>query len=322
MNLQAEKVATLNPDQRRSRLLHLLKCAQKRGARFVPVSQIDDFVSKRQPAIFLKHDIHHVSPRKLISLAENEIELGICGTYFFMSLGHPLGAKFFSAEDQKIMMSEIAAMGHEIGAHVDALYETRSLGKSLRVAVAEQLDSFGATIGKVSVANLHGNTALKITDAYGNNLIYDLFEELERQPDYPELRHVSSEVATYIKNNRISLRSLDLSHWGDGWIWSREKGLIASNNLSDNWMGKNEVLKVAVRSERPCAYGLDARPNLLPYRKEIQATWVSIAAPLPDAYRRGGTGLGIRERATKRFFREALPRLPMVMLLHPQFYAV
>jgi hypothetical protein len=286
-------------------MLDLLRGARAGGANFVPVSKIDQFLRGKKPAVFLKHDIHNVSPRKLIELAQQEADIGVFGTYFFMSFGHPRVEKFFSPDEQKIMMREIADVGHEIGAHIDALYETRQLGKSLRNAVAEQLDTFEEIVGAVSVANLHGNTAFRTTDNYGNNVVYDLFEELGRQPDYPELRHVAPDVAEYIRDNRISLHDLDLTHWGDSWIWSRDNGLIASGVLSDNWVGKEDTLQVTLNSEEPCAYGLNARPVLVPHRLQAQATWVSVGTSFPGTYQE-----------------ETLPAVPLVLLLHPQFYAV
>ena len=142
----------LTPSERRIRLLDLLRQARARGTNFVPVTKVDNLLLDQQPATFLRHDIHHVVPSKLLEFARHEVEMGVIGTYFFMSFGHPSGAKYFSAEDQVIMMQEVAELGHEIGAHFDPLYDTRHHGKSLADALTEQLDSFGKVIGDVTVA--------------------------------------------------------------------------------------------------------------------------------------------------------------------------
>jgi hypothetical protein len=312
----------LTPSERRIRLLDLLRQARARGTNFVPVGKVDNLLLDQQPATFLKHDIHHVVPSKLLEFAQHEMEMGVIGTYFFMSFGHPSGAKYFSADDQVIMMREVAELGHEIGAHFDPLYDTRHHGKPLADALTEQLDSFGKVVGHVSVANLHGNTGFKIADKSGNNLVFELFDELARQPDYPQLCNVSSDVADFIRENRASLRSFNLSHWGDSWIWSREHGLIATGLVTDNWMGRDGVIQMTVNPDKPCAYGLDPRQDSGSHSGREPAKWVAAGGLFPAAYRNNVSRVGIFDEKIDGFFQEALPAAPFVMLLHPQFYAV
>ncbi len=88
--------------------MDLLGQARARGTNFVPGGKGDHPLLDQQPATFLKHDIHHVVPSKLLEFAQHEMEMGVIGTYFFMSFGHPSGAMYFSVEDQVIMMQEVA----------------------------------------------------------------------------------------------------------------------------------------------------------------------------------------------------------------------
>src|SRR5690606_34207883 len=122
------------------------------------------------------------------------------------------GERFYAPADQRRMMREVSAMGHEIGAHFDLFYDVRHRGKGAREALLEQMESFTAVAGPVRVANLHGNSRLKMSDLDGNNLIYDFFDELARHPDYPDLRRVPAEAAAVIRRERMSLKDLDLTH--------------------------------------------------------------------------------------------------------------
>jgi hypothetical protein len=312
----------LSADERGVQIRDLLKRARGSGATFVPVSRIDSLLLSKKPGVFLKHDVHNVSPAKLVRLARDEAEIGISGTYFFMSFGHPRSEGFFSPADQRVMMKEIAALGHEIGAHVDVLYDIRHRGRSLHDCIYEQLEAFSEVSGDLSVANLHGNTSYKITDVHGNNVIYDLFDELGKQLDYPTLKNLTPEVAGFIRANRLSLSSLPISHWGDSWIWSKTNGLIATNWVSDNSMAKQGGFAVAINLVQPCAYGLGPSPSTAWGDGLEHVSWVSLNTTLTEYYRKKTMRFGIAEEATTRFFDEALPTAPFVMLLHPEFYAI
>lgn len=305
----------------RARILAALGCAREADVAFVPVSAIDSYLARRAPAVFLKHDVHNVNPAALIDLAGREAEMGVIGTYFFMSFGHPRGERFYAPADQRRMMREVSAMGHEIGAHFDLFYELRHRGKTVRDALREQIESFAGIAGPIRVVNLHGNSRFKMVDSEGNNLIYDFFDELARHSDYPDLRRVPEEFATTIRRERMSLKELDITHWGDSWIWSRANGMIATNLISDNWMGKHQELAVTTNTADACAYGLNPTMEAGVRDGRHKATWVGVGRTLPTVYAANQFRLKIAGDDVLRFFADALPAAPFVMLLHPEFYA-
>ncbi|MBM3336322.1 MAG: hypothetical protein FJY60_01290 [Betaproteobacteria bacterium] len=316
------KHASTDTNQLFMRMVNLLRISRNQGVTFAPISSIDYYLDKCLPAVFLKHDVHYVRPELLLRLAEQEAELEITGTYFFMPFGHPLSSRHFSTAEQTGLMRKIAKLGHEVGLHFDPYHALFEQKFTVRDALTDEIVRFSDITGESCVANLHGNSRYKLQDVEGASLVYEFFEELSRQRDFPALMNVPDEHAELFRRERISLQQTGISHWGDTWIWSACSGLVATNLISDNAMKADNSLSVTLNRNKPCAYGLNPSMKSRFFDGQTTADWLSLSRQLPSAYLPRSVNLNINGPETEDYFMNVIPVAPFVMLLHPQFYCV
>jgi hypothetical protein len=181
-------------------------------------------------------------------------------------------------------------------------------------------DSFAAHGVEFRIGNMHGNSAHKHPDRNGYGTSFDLFSEIARQPDYPDLSAVPEESAKIIRFNRISLAEHGFSHWGDMPVWSAKLGFVVTNFMTDNRMGRDETYELIVQSETLGAYQIAAKQ---PPGSRNRAEGKRV--PLKDAHQGliGGPVHGrfrLGEEELRQRLSQAKGVLPLLLLLHPEFY--
>jgi hypothetical protein len=90
----------------------LLSAMLDRGYSAVPL----DAINSSSKVMFLRHDID-LCPARALAMARQEAELGLTATYYFL-----VSTQLYSIATKSVrsVLSEIRAMGHEIGLHFDA----------------------------------------------------------------------------------------------------------------------------------------------------------------------------------------------------------
>ncbi len=269
----------------------------------------------------LKHDVHGLPLESLLDLARCEREIGIAGSYFFMAPDHPLTRPFYEFSEQARGMRAIEAMGHEIGIHVDPFFLMHLSGLSTEVVMSLIIKRFADEGLTAKLGNLHGNSKFKMPDRNGYSTAFDLFEEIGRQPDYPQLANVPPETAALIRANRSSLVGLGLNHWSDGLaIWSRRHGHIVTNYITDNWLEKDGSLLFGIHGGALGRY-LFIRSSPDDYRRpdELQHVAASCTNGEIRLFPLGSTRRPLDDRDCDCWFSE-LAAHPTQILLHPQHY--
>ena len=304
------------------RILGLLEKSRVNGAEYSPVRNIDEFLERKKSAVFLKHDVHYANPEKIVEFARSESEIGVFGTYFFMNFDHPIGTKYLSRTDQKYIMRMIKGLGHEVGLHFDPLPIVRDKSLFMGDVLKNQIREIEGVVGSCVSVNLHGNSKFKLVDKSGNNLIYDLFEEISRQRDFPILNNVEDIEAEILRRSRVRVRDYGISYWGDSWIWSARYNLIATNYVTDNWVGKEEKLAIMLNDSNPCAYGLEPVQTIGSREGSVEARWIDCGTNVQLTTQEIGPRPSVWDETADNFFSQIVPSIPLVMLLHPQFYAV
>jgi hypothetical protein len=306
---------------RRAALFELLSCVQDAGEPIAPLTAIDDFVDNRRPGFFLKHDVHDVNLDGMVEFAARESKLGIHGTYFFMAPFHPRTRPAYDFPEQIRTMRAIKDLGHEIGIHIDPYF----LMHEEKISLSGILDRLRAEFTnheiEYRIGNMHGNSVHKHPDAQGYGTSFELFSELARQPDYPELKSVPAESAELIRANRVSLRQYGFSHWGDMPMWSARHGFVATNFITDNKVGKQGTLEVLVRPDTTGGYRLSSRQ--LPGSRNLDKD--SRFIPFATSAARDNAApvhrhIELGSLELKRFFKDAGGSMPLLMLVHPEFY--
>lgn len=234
---------------RRDRLFALFDMAKRSGAQFSPISLVDEYIVNRRAAIFLKHDVHGVFLSELIQFARDESKRNIFGTYLFMTPDYPLAQPHYSFEEQCEAMQRIGELGHEIGLHIDPFFLIQNHHSPLSQTLSDIIRLFERRSISIKIGNIHGNSSLKHLDANGFETSFDLFDEMARQPDFPDLKNVPFPTAQIIRDNRVSLKRLGFAFWCDGVIWSDKYGFVLTDYLTDNEMGKKSLLKLFVRHD-------------------------------------------------------------------------
>jgi len=309
---------TSAPAARRRRLLELLEAAVDAGARPARIADVDRLVDEGRAGLFLKHDVHALDLRALQEFAATEADRGLVGSYFFMVPDHPLTARRYRWDEQAEAMRAVNALGHEVGLHVDPYFVVHWRERSLADVLAETLDRFRAADIEVTCGNIHGNSMFKGPDRDGYGTSFDLFEEVARQPDFPNLAALDEETACTIREQRVRLSDHGFARWADMPLYSRRHGFVVTNFLTDNRLGKHGTIEVFVQAEALGQYKLaDHQPpgsrNPSAPRATVPVKPVSSEIPLGSRHHSFGAE-ALREDLA------ALARQPLLCLLHPEHY--
>lgn len=311
---------------RRHRLFGLFRQLAESGTLFAPLSQVDRLVDAGQPAFLIKHDVHGVAPEALLAFAKAEMELGVVGAYFFMAPDHPLTGGVYSFAEQAAVMSGVRAMGHEIGLHIDPYFLMDRMGKPLRDVLGEILGQFEDVGLRLTCGNMHGNSRFKMPDVNGYGTSFDLFAEVGRQQDYPELRDVPAETARLIRDNRVSLRDFGFTHWADMPLWSARHGFVVTNFVTDNQLGKRGTIEIVTHADTNRRYKLaDHQP---PGSRTPSTARRIVECPPPGAggeekaggaFPAGSFVLDFDSDEVVEWF-DRLSDHPALLLVHPEHY--
>lgn len=303
---------------RRCRLFSLLTSILDSGGIFARIRDVDDFISNFQPAIFLKHDVHGVPLDGLLKFAKEEASIGVRGSYFFMAPNHPLTVNLFTEEEQLSVMRKVQQMGHEIGLHIDPYFLIEHLKIPLSEILHNTLNKWRENGIDVCCANMHGNSRYKGLDNNGYGTSFDLFSEIARQPDFPELENVSDELKCVILENKVHLKDFGLRVWGDMPMWSAENKYVVTNYLSDNFLGKGEIMRSIVHDNSLSRYNLcDYQPpgsrNIVSARESVDIGDAKIDC------KQGVSDHDFYSESFSLLFQQ-LSTCPLQVLIHPQYY--
>lgn len=283
----------------------------------LPVSRIDEAITNRRAAWFLKHDVHGLHLPALVAFALEEARRGIAGTYLFMAPHHELTAPYYSFSDQVAAMHAIQEMGHELGLHLDPYYLMHRFQQPLREVLQSILSAFEAEAIQLRIGNMHGNSRFKRPDRNAYGTAFDLFEEIGRQQDFPELNDVPRETADLIRENRVRLRDWGITHWVDMPVWSSKRGFVVTNFVSDNLLGKKNTVEVLVAKD-PDYYKLaDHQPPGSRSLSAVRELCAVDPTPTTGVCESGNLPPGSDE------LRRAVSYLsgrPTLLLVHPQLY--
>lgn len=311
-NVAAKRVATTN--RARGQLFSLLDRLKSTGAGIVPIRNVDTMIEARAPAIFLKHDVHDVDLHSVVAMARDQAAMDIFGTYFFMPFNHPRTRKAYGAEEQREAMREIAAIGHEVGLHLDPYFQIHERQQPLDQILDALRDDFSGLGFDLTVGNTHGNSRHRHVDRDGYGTSFDLFEEVARQRDFPDLAALPEASADLVRANRLRLRDHGFTHWGDTPLWSARWGTVATNYLTDNRFGREGTFEFVVRSETSGAYYL--APHAVPGSRQLaeggKQLIIGESTDIPSGHVPLAE-LSMREGS-------AWP-LPLLILIHPEFYS-
>ena len=309
-----------SPAERRQVLFQLLDDAMSAGARVVQVRQLDDMVVNRHAALVLKHDVHGLNLASLLAFARAEADMGILGSYFFMPPDHPDTARHYGFSEQVGVMREIQAMGHEIGLHLDPYFMMEFWRAPLRDVLLRALSAFEQAGISVNSMNMHGNSAHQHKDANGYGTSFDLFEELARQPDYPELKAVDPDSAEVLRTQRVRLADFGINFWADMPLWSRQHGYVVTNFVSDNQMGRTGKVEVLTHKRNANSYDLVAVQRPGSRNRAEGGTRISCGTASPDFEEIRSTFPVESDSLVRLFSSASTLLLPAQFLVHPQFY--
>lgn len=268
----------------------------------------------------LKHDIHDLDLQRLVEFASEEVAQGIVGSYYFMAPGHPLTARSYSPAEQIEAMLRIHALGHEVGLHVDPLFLIDWKKRPLRELMDEMVAQFRSHGLEIVSGNMHGNSQFKGLDRNGYGTSFDLFEEIARQPDYPELRDVDPAVADDIRRHRMRLSEIGLTHWADMPLYSRRFGYVVTQFVTDNQLAKKGSFEVRIDPEAVGQYKLaDRQPPGSRSRSVARETIALAKSPPAPHLAAGSHHLALDDEALEDAF-VALSAHPTLILIHPQHY--
>lgn len=299
--------------------MQLLRDARDRGARFARVDELDECVCKGRPAWFLKHDVHALHLPAMLDVAREQRDAGILGTYLFMAPDHPLTQPAYTPAEQFDAMRQVQALGHQVGVHVDPYFLLHQRGGMLEAILRDLLDTCVREGVPARVGNMHGHSRFKHPDADGFGTMFDLFEEIARQPDFPALGRVPPATRDILRAQRTSLRALGFTHWCDMPMWSAVHGVVTTNFITDNRLAKNGMLEVLTQPQTIGAYALaDRQPpgsrTPAAVRQRVpcaDATWDG--TPPTNAH------VPFEQDACQAWFHR-LARQPTLFLVHPEHY--
>lgn len=309
------------PLTRRHHLLELFSQARQRGVRFARISEVDQLVAERTAAWFLKHDVHGLRLESLLEFAQAEKDIGVFATYLFMDGNHPVTQRHYTFDAQVQAMRRIQAMGHEVGLHIDPLHLIHDRHLPLRSAIVEIFNRFAAEGISFNIGNAHGNTKFNIRDRNGHSSLFEFFEELGRQRDFPVLANLGDEAATLVRSNRVSITDLGFVYWADMPMWSHRNRYIVTHYLSDNMLDKQGTLKVATLPDTVGRYKLlDWHPPTArlaaPVREVVACEPSDDAAPSMPI---GAFNVAFDGPECRDWF-SRLAGQPVLVLIHPEHY--
>lgn len=301
---------------RRTRLKSLLASAATSGARFLPARAVDAAVTDARACWILKHDVHAVDPRAVVEMAAWEMSLGIEATWLFMVRGDPSTGPADAAV-QLEAMRRIDEMGHQVGLHVDPYHWIARTGRALPDLLRAELTALAVEGLDISVGTTHGNAAHRHPDSQGFGTPFEFFEELGRQPDHPQLARMTVESAEIVRANRLSLGDVGISHWLDMPLWSHRHGFAVTAFISDNRLGRDGTWEILVHPDQSGDWVLADRQPPGSRTWPVPRSRVSTGAPPPVDVRSGP--IAVEDPQVDRAV-TALAPVPLLMLLHPQFY--
>lgn len=304
----------------RRKLFDGFRVCKDLGILFDPISTVDSRLEASAGSIFLKHDVHDVALSSCLDLAEEEAALGVFGSYFFMTKCHPRVAGKYEFDEQIKAMHAIRSMGHEIGLHLDPYALIGDTGLCLADALVKSLEDFSCRGIALTVGNMHGNSKHKPIDKNGYNTVFDLFHELGRQQDFPELKSLDHHTADEIRKNRVCLSDFGFDYWADMPLWSKANGFVVTNFLTDNQVGKTgcldfESYEVTLGSYQVCGSQLPGSRNRTIGRSISLKGWTPMASRRASRSR-----LSLFDDTFKQFCTQSFDALPLLFLVHPEFY--
>lgn len=311
---------TLRAADLSERLFALLELARREGATFSRVQEIDAGVRNAKPALFVKHDIHASPLDAVMKFAEREVRQKIWGTFFFMLPGHPCTQPVYSPGEQLDAMKAIQSMGHEIGVHLDPFYLIHHFKGALQTILLNALEQIRSHGIDIRTGNIHGHTGYKGLDRNGRGTSFDFFEEIQRQPDYPELRDLDPETAGQIRKHRTTLASLGIDCWADTFLWSRRTGCVELPYLSDNDPAKKGAFRLMNLEGVAGHYAVSDRHPPGAMNAPERRHFIPIAAPESAAQLLTGVTMIPMRISDMEICMAALSKTGAILLLHPQYY--
>lgn len=302
------------------RLFYLFKLAKRKRAKFARICDMNSFVRSGKPALFIKHDIHASPLNAVVKFAKRETKKGIRGSYFFMPPGHPITKKAYSVDEQLKAMKDIQDQGHEVGLHIDPHYLIHHFEGSLQSILEDALRLIRSKGIEIKTGNMHGHTGFKGLDENGYGTSVDFFEEIERQPDFPDLKDVEPDISELIRKHRTSLESLGIQYWADTFLWSQEFGCVELPYLSDNYLKAKGCFHLinlegivghyAISQQHPPSEIMSStKRHLIP----IQSSDIKFQLPT------GKTYIPMNDLAIENCI-SALTKTAGLLLIHPQHY--
>ncbi len=308
----------ISEEARQDRLFELLRAMVSAGARIAPIGAVDGHVDAGEAALFLKHDVHGLDLGKLLAFARREAAEGWFGSYLFMAPDHPLTGPHYGFSEQARCMHAIRDLGHEIGLHIDPYFLMHHWRLPLARVMERLVERFAGEGIRCTVANMHGNSRHKHADLDGRGTMFDLFDELRRQPDFPELARVPPESAAIIRAERVAARDYGFTHWADMPMWSARHGFVVTHFVTDNQLGKLGTVETLVQEDFWGAYKLCDRQT--PGSRTSAAARALVR--VHDEPRETSVGVETLPWASPALAERlrCLARQPTLMLVHPEFY--
>ena len=156
-------------------------------------------------------------------------------------------------------------------------------------------------------------------DRNGFGTSFEFFEEIARQPDPPAFATIEPDVAATLRQERCSLRRFGIEYWADMPLWSSVNGVVVTNFVTDNFLGKRGTVEVLSRVETIGRYMLaDRQPPGSRTLAQPRAT-VSIEPHDSEAPSPLHAHLEFQSNELSGALIELAPH-PMLMLIHPEFY--
>jgi hypothetical protein len=267
---------------RQDELAKLVSALGASGVAFLPVDRFAARLSGA-PGTFglVKLDIHH-SIRRALEVGRLLKQQNVHGLYLMMHR-HALSADYYGAPYTWEVLSELAAMGHEIGLHLDPFHMIREHG-DLYKGTAEALADMRGRGLTIRAATLHGDTSVHLRAR--KLFAYDFFEEMKFRSTW-DGEPPSSEPVFAEHVGRYSFKTLAEQH---GLRWFAEANFVADG---------------AVLPSQPLAYLSDNRKTMAVFNTAYGE--ISDTAP----FRISGE---FTARAA-----EALKTQPFLALFHPQW---
>ena len=141
----------------------LLKTLQDNGYKIITVRECFELHEKQSEQLcVLRHDVDR-APRNALNMAEIEMGMGICSTYYFRAKSRVF---------RPSIVREIADMGHEIGYHYEVVDRGRGGIRKAFSFFTNDLIKLREVAPPVITCAAHGNPLTK----YNNRKFWDSFQ--------------------------------------------------------------------------------------------------------------------------------------------------